>query len=95
MIIRKSFLVTGITSEVGSSSEDLIRNEEIQNVIESVFGEAHMGYVEPPDEDPFANCSDSDCDESDLENPFASSSDKGLPLFFKGIDLTILAPLQT
>ena len=35
-----------------------------------------MGYVEPPDEDPFANCSDSDCDESDLgDHLLVSSSD--------------------
>ena len=90
-IIKKSFLVAGIANTMGSSDENLIRDDstykEIQDIMDSVFGTTHMGYVEPStslDEDPFANCSntsDSELgDPSDVEDeedaggdPFASS----------------------
>ena len=89
-IIKKSFLVAGIANTMGSSEENLIRDDstykEIQDIIDNVFGSTHMGYVEPHsssvEEDPFANCTDSS-DSSDTEedeenvedDPFASSSD--------------------
>ncbi len=47
-ILTKSFLVTGITKE-----KELIRDEpvfqEIQAIMRDVFGDAHLGYVEPED----------------------------------------------
>ena len=64
IIIKKTFLVAGITNTIGSSEEELIRDDptygEIQQIMTEVFGEVHMGYMEPDsstEEDPFVNCS--------------------------------------
>ena len=63
--IKKSFQVTGIISKPDSTRSDAVC-EEIENVMEKVFGQAHMGYVEPT-EDPFAS------DDSDDSDPFIDS----------------------
>ncbi len=88
MIIKKSFLVAGITNTIGSSEEDLVRNDvAYKEIIHEVIGETHMGYVEPhsSSEDPFANCSDvsdsgdgpdSGMIEAENADPFATSSDE-------------------
>ncbi len=65
------FLVAGITNTIVSSEEDLVRNDvaykEFQDIIHNVFGETHMGYVEPYSsyEDPFAYCSNVSDSEDD------------------------------
>ena len=71
VIVKKSFLVTGLSNALGGHEDHLIRNdlirEEIQEVLTEVFGDDNMGFEpsEDPSTDPFASDSDS---ESDSEN---------------------------
>ena len=82
-IIKKSFLVAGITNTIGSSEEELIRVDptygEIQQIMTEVFGEVHMGYMEPDSntgEDPFVNCSDtSESEDPELNDPLANAEE--------------------
>ena len=78
MIIKKSFLVAGI---VGSSEEELMRDDstyrEIQQIMSEVFGETHVGYVEPEsslDEDPFVNSSSTS--DTDLDEPASKAEEQ-------------------
>ena len=58
---------------------------EINTVMAEVFGETHMGYVQPSD-NPFANCSDDSYSEEepvgicsdDSEDPFGDESSSDL-----------------
>ena len=71
--IKKSFQVTGIISKPDSTRSDAVC-EEIENIMEEVFGQALMGYVEPT-EDPFAS-DDSDSEsgqKEDASDPFIDS----------------------
>ena len=80
-VIKKSFLVAGIA---GSSEEELMRDDstyrEIQQIMSEVFGETHVGYVEPElslDEDPFANSSStSDSEDTDLDEPASNAEEQ-------------------
>jgi len=85
-IVKKSFLVAGISN--ASDEQSYVRDDstyaEIQGLMEEVFGNAHMGYIEPDDsEDPFKDCSDasSDCqtescdDDPFTTDPFATDND--------------------
>lgn len=51
-IVKKSFLVTGLSNALGGHEDQLIRNDlvrkEIDEVITEVFGEEAMGFKEPP-----------------------------------------------
>ena len=68
---------------INASEEELIRDDsayrEIQQIMSEVFGDVHMGYVEPEsnlDEDPFANCSGaSDSEGADLDEPASNAED--------------------
>ena len=67
-IIKKSFLVTGIANTMGSSEKPLISDDSTY-----VFGKTHMEYhssLVEAEENPFANCTDSDLSdaEEDEEN---------------------------
>ena len=60
--ITKSFEVTGIINKPDCTRSDALF-KEVQDVIDEVFGQVHMGYVEPTG-DPFADSeSDSESDE--------------------------------
>ena len=53
-IVSKSFLVAGITN----SETEMVRSDqvhkEIQTIMEEVFGDTHVGYVDGEDpDDPF------------------------------------------
>ena len=85
IIVKKSFLVAGITNTIGRSEEELIRDDptyrEIQQIMVEVFREVHMGYVEPApivDEDPFANCT-LDSEGTDLDEPDSEGTDLDEP----------------
>ena len=74
IIVKNSFLVTGLSNALGEHEDILIRNdlvrEEIQKVLMEVFRSSNMGFKpsEDPSTDPFA--SDSDCDSiSKDDNP--------------------------
>ena len=82
--IEKSFRVTGIVPDPVCTRNDTV-HQEIQEVMLSVFGEEHMGYVEPTD-DPFRDSDvSSDSDDSSslpkpssidqLQDPFRDSGD--------------------
>ena len=75
-IVKKSFLVTGLSNALGGHEDHLIRNDlarkEIDEVIAEVFGEESMGFQEPESEqDPFETSSDEEA--SDDEAPDSSS----------------------
>ena len=60
--IKKSFEVTGIVNKPDCTRSDALF-KEVQDVLDEVFGQVHMGYVEPTG-DPFADSeSDSESDE--------------------------------
>ena len=68
-IIQKLFIVAGITCNQNDLARDDTLFSEIEEIMLEVFGEDHMGYVEPEEdsEDPFSSDS-SDSDISDVEN---------------------------
>ena len=53
IVIRKSFLVTGISNALGSDEERMIRDDElfqeVQDIMKDVFGNDILGFVEPSD----------------------------------------------
>ena len=79
-IVKKSFLVTGISNALGGHENVLIRNDttlkEINEVITEVFGEEVMGFDDSqPDQDPFdSESSDSEQDKK-LEDDDACVAD--------------------
>lgn len=72
-IVKKSFSVTGIAN----SQEELIRNDsvyqEIQSIMDDVFGSTHMGLVEPTDQ--YADEDSSSDENPGEEDPFNTSTD--------------------
>ena len=77
--IKKSFEVAGIID--GSDQRNNAAYADINRVMEGVFGEGHMGYVQPSasdDDDPFAGCSDSESDEDTAaacsDDPFSDGA---------------------
>ena len=83
-IVKKSFLVTGLSNALGGYEDALIRNDlirrEIDEVIGEVFGDA-MGFQEPhSDGDPFES-SDDDADDdvqgngSEISGTISTSAD--------------------
>ena len=79
-MMKKSFLVAGISN--ASNEQGLIRNDSTYaDVMEDVFGDAHMGYIEPRDSssdeeaDPFKDAaSDSETGAESCDDPFATDS---------------------
>ena len=89
-IVKKSFLVTGLSNALGGEENHLIRDDsvrkEIEEHLDEVFG-ISMGYVPPLEDesDPFCTSdedsassshsdSDSECEDEELEDLSASSS---------------------
>ena len=75
-IVSKSFLVAGITN----SETEMIRSDEvyqeIQRIMEEVFGDTHVGYVDGEDpDDPFAELSDDESVNSEETNPSDHNKD--------------------
>ena len=77
--IKKSFEVAGIID--GSDQRNDAAYADFNRVMEGVFGEGHMGYVQPSasdDDDPFAGCSDSESDEDTAaacsDDPFSDGA---------------------
>ena len=75
--IKKSFQVIGIINKPDCTRSDALF-KEIQDVMDEVFGQVHMGYVEPTG-DPFAN-SESDREPEDASDqvpsdPFLESNE--------------------
>lgn len=72
-IIKKSFLVTGISNALGSHESEMIRNDsvrqEIETVMNDVFGDELMGYHNVPSDsdDPFSS-SESEDEEVDQQD---------------------------
>ncbi len=65
--VKKSFLVTGISSAIGGYEDELVHNDElkaeIDGILESVFGSDPLDGVESDEEpDPLATDSESDTD---------------------------------
>ena len=74
-IVKKSFMVAGITN----SETEMVRSDEVyqevQKMMEDIFGDTHVGYVDGEDpDDPFADLSDNESGE-DPDDPFADQSD--------------------
>ena len=61
--MKKSFEVTGITRKPDCTRSDALYND-IQNLMKDVFGQGHMGFVEPT-EDPFQSVTSSDIEDPD------------------------------
>ena len=83
-IVKKSFLVTGLSNALGKEEDQIIRDDrvrkEIDEIIVEVFGEANMGFYEPEqtDHDPFDSGSDdaeSDCGSDDAESDCSSEEE--------------------
>ena len=64
IVIKKSFLVTGISNALGTDEDKIIRSDvifdEVQEIMKKVFGDEVLGHVEPSDSsesdsDPFAS----------------------------------------
>lgn len=77
-IVKKSFLVTGLSNSLGGYEDELIRNDttrrEIEEVIAEVFGEETLGFQDPQSDcDPFDSSSDEETPEV-----FITSSDKSM-----------------
>ncbi len=79
MIVKKSFLVTGISNALGGHENEVIRDSVVQKGIEEiiveVFGSESMGYCSEnrSDSDPF-----SDESASDHDTPLHSDDDSDL-----------------
>ena len=68
-IVSKSFLVAGITD----TETEMVRSDEvyqeIRTIMEKVFGDTHVGYVDGEDpDDPFAECSEDESVSSEGTN---------------------------
>ena len=83
-IVKKAFLVTGLSNALGGYEDRLIRNDEmrkdIEKIINEVFGEETMGFRLPDDDqsdnDPFeSDDDDEDHSENDEEVHSTHSSD--------------------
>ena len=80
-IVKKSFLVTGLSNALGKEENRLIRDDtvrkEIYEIIVEVFGEVNMGFCEPEqtDVDPFNSDSEEeeDVNEEDISEYGESS----------------------
>ncbi len=68
-IVKKSFLVTGISNALGGEENELVRNDnirkEIEDIIVEVFGEETMGFQpNQTDRDPFDSSESEESEES-------------------------------
>ena len=74
-IVKKAFLVTGLSNALGGYEDRLIRNDEmrkdIEKTINEVFGEETMGFRLPDDDQ-----SDNDPFESDDDDEYHSENDE-------------------
>lgn len=59
-MVAKSFVVTGITPKVDGSENDLIRNDELQRVIETTCGVEEVDAVSDSSDDKSVSSSDTD-----------------------------------
>ena len=79
-IVKKAFLVTGLSNSLGGHEDKLIRNDdirkEIDEIVGEVFGEDAMGFNAPNDQnyedDPFKN----DDSSSDINGDDSGKEDK-------------------
>lgn len=75
-IVKKAFLVTGLSNALGGEEDQLIGDDNtrklIDEIIVEVFGETNMGFQpeQADDGDPF----ESDSGSEEEEDPFGSSS---------------------
>ena len=68
-IVKKSFLVTGISNALGHFEDDMVRNQqtldEIEEIMVEVFGDEIMGHQPQQSDnesgDPFSSDSDHGC----------------------------------
>lgn len=79
-VVKKVFLVTGLSNSLGGHEDHLIRNDslrqEIEEIITEIFGDENMGF-KPSEElshDPFA--SDSSSSESESSSSDDTMSDE-------------------
>ena len=84
-IVKKAFLITGLSSSLGGHEDHLIRNDEarkeIEDIIGEVFGEGAMGFQAPSDQsddDPFK--SDDNSSDIDTDNSAAESTSEDMEL---------------
>lgn len=81
-IVKKSFLVTGLSNSLGRHEDHLIRNDDIRDeiteIISMVFGKEYMGYQElcNLDGDPFQSMDESSDDplDGDVAAPSLAAS---------------------
>lgn len=84
-IVKKSFLVTGLSNALGGHEDALIRDDlvrkEIDEVIVEVFGEETMGYEEShhldSDHDPFDSSDDEEI--SETRDPDSNTTGTSVP----------------
>ena len=79
-IVKKSFLVTGISNALGGKEDQLVRDDnvrkEIEEIIVDIFGEETMGFQpEQTDRDPF-DCSSGSEEESSCEDCLGSGGEE-------------------
>ena len=87
-IVKKAFVVTGLSNSLGGHEDELIRNDdvrkEIDDIVGEVFGEDAMGFNAPNDQndedDPFESddsSSDINGDDSDEEDTTVGEQNTG------------------
>ncbi len=71
--MKKSFEVTGIIRKPDCTRSDALYND-IHDLMKDVFGQGHMGFVEPT-EDPFQSDTSSDIEDPDPLSARCSDSE--------------------